>query len=294
MTNPYLARQPQETAWQNGYDYGFQHAHYSTPEAPDFSSWSHYPADVIAQLPTIWREGADAGRTAALGHAPTGADATDDGTPPDGGVLTPATGNEPEQLNIRVQTVKFWVNAFIHDAHVDGPPGAGITLGYEYFSGDNRGYSTEIHAPHRLHTEIEIVDIATGHPKQSFQWSHCDESHALDSSFNIVATKQATPTGGWGEPLYGGGVVSVHLRAAAAMPLLPSPDVDVNGTFSVNVQTGEVSVNGMIDVYPWFEGYASVNNGAPVTLFQMDPTGSPLTLAGDANRPVQATVQAPL
>jgi hypothetical protein len=291
MTNPYLAQQPLEAAWDHGFEYGREHPHNSTPEPPDFSSWSHFGADQLARLPDVWREGAVAGRTAALGHAPTGADSSDDGESLPGGVLTPATGAEPTGGEIRVHTVKFWVNGFIADAHVDAPPGASLAIsGCEYFSGDNRGYSAEIHAPSRLHTEVEVVDCHTGHPHQSFQWSKCGESHALGSDLHVIETKEAIPEGGWSDPHYSEGVVSVHLRAGARMPLLPSPMTDVNGTFSVNIYTGEVTVAAMIDVYPWYEGYVAINNGSPIALFNEDPTGSPLTLLGDANRPVHASV----
>jgi len=289
VTNPYTGRTPLDAAWQNGYDYGHQHARHSTPEPPDFSGWHHYGAEVQAQLPTVWREGCDAGRSAALGHAPTGADATDDGEVLPGGVAIPAAGNEPvdaAHTHVAVHQVKFWLNAFIHPAHVDGPPGAGLALNYEYFSGDNRDYSSEIHASSRLHSEVEIVDIDSGHPRVSFQWHNCGESHALDSNLNVVATDRAVPRAQFGDPHYADGVVSIAYVGAAAMPLLPSPDVDVNGTFSVNVETGEVSFHGAVDVYPWYEVYATVNNGAPVTLLQAEPTGTPSGLVGGASRGV--------
>jgi len=295
VTNPYTGRPPLDSAWQLGYDYGSQHAHHSTPEPPDFSGWDHYGADARAQLPGTWREGCEAGRTAVLGHAPAAGDATDDGEVLPGGVAIPATGDEPvdaEHVRVAVRQVKFWLNAFIHPSHVDGPPGAGVALGYEYFSGDGRDYSAEIHASSRLHSEVEIVDIATGEPKVSFQWHNCGESHALDAQLNVVATERAVPRAEFGEPHYANGVVSVHYVGAAAMPLLPSPDVDVNGTFSVNVETGEVSFHGNVDVYPWYEVYAAVNNGAAVTLVQAAPTGSPEGLLGGASRPVAGTADA--
>ncbi|MDT4916863.1 MAG: hypothetical protein QOH89_1563 [Pseudonocardiales bacterium] len=293
MTNPYTGRVPQETAWQHGYDYGHEHAHFSTPEAPSFDGWNDYGPEVVATLPGIWHEGAQAGRTAALGHAPTGADASDDGESLPGGVLTPTAGTEPAV--IKMKTVKFWLNCFIHDAHVPAPYPA-HALNYHHFSGDDRGYSTDIHAPSRLHAEIEIVDLQTGHPHESFHWIMCGPSHALDEHFAVVATDTATPHGGFTNLHYDAatGIVSVHFTGTAAMPLLPSPDVDVNGTFSANVTTGEVSFNGMIDVYPWVEAYAAVNNGSPVNLFQMDPTGTPEGLIGGANRPAHGSAHAPL
>jgi hypothetical protein len=291
MINPYAGRTPLDTAWQAGHEYGAEHAHHSTPEPPDFSGWDHYGADVQAQLPGVWREGCEAGRTAVLGHEPGAAD----GTVLPGGVAVPAAGDEPvdaAHVRVAVRQVKFWLNAFIHPAHVDGPPGAGVLKGWEYFSGDGRDYSADIHASSRLHSEVEIVDIASGHPHVSFQWHNCGESHALDAHLNVVATERAVPRAEFGEPHYANGVLSIGYVGAASMPLLPSPDVDVNGTFSVNVETGEVSFHGKVDVYPWYEVYAAVNNGAPVALVQAEPTGTPEGLFGGASRAVSGTAHA--
>jgi hypothetical protein len=69
-----------------------------------------------------------------------------------------------------------------------------------------------------------------------------------------------------------------------------SPDIDVNGTFSVNAATGDVEFSGSIDAFPWHEAYASVNGGAPVTLMAENPTGTGATdLMGGATRGVHGT-----
>ena len=73
---------------------------------------------------------------------------------------------------------------------MDGPPGYGAIYDYEYFSGDGRGYSSDIHASSRMHSEVEITGVNTEQPQISFQWHNCGESHALDSSLNIVDTIQ--------------------------------------------------------------------------------------------------------
>jgi len=109
---------------------------------------------------------------------------------------------------------------------------------------------------------------------------------------SLASSPRATPRAEFGEAQYANGIVTVHYVGAASMPLLPSPDVDVNGSFSVNVETGEVSFHGNVDVYPWYEVYATVNNGAPVALVQAAPTGTPEGLIGGASVPVSGTANA--
>ncbi|HEX9260566.1 MAG TPA: DUF3238 domain-containing protein [Acidimicrobiales bacterium] len=189
-----------------------------------------------------------------------------------------------------IHTVKFWINAFIHPAWVDGPPGAGLLFDYEYFSGDSRGFSSHIHASSRLHSEVEIAGLDTEHPHITFQWHDCAESHAADSDHNVVETAKAQARAHFGSLTVQNGIVSIHYTGAASMPLLKAaPDIDANGWFSVDPMSGTAYFEGSIDAFPWFEAYAAGNNGAPVTLFQEEPTGDgPEALFGDANRAISA------
>jgi hypothetical protein len=202
-----------------------------------------------------------------------------------GGVSTPPPAVDWSQA--KLNTVKFWINAFISPDKVEGPPGAGLMYDYYYFSGDNRGYSSEIHASSRIHSEVEITGINTGNPQISFQWNVCGESHALDQSGAIVDSKTAEVRGGFQDPQIQGSTVQIYYQGAAAMPLLKvSPDIDLNGWFSVDAFSGLASFNGLVDAFPWYEAYATGNNGAPVTLFTLDPPAGngPANLVGDANR----------
>ena len=285
MSNPYN-EDPYATAWQQGYDTGMQNP---SATAPDFASWD-FDEDTTRNLTTAWEEGATAGRELGSTGAGGGPDPTYEPAPHDPGahvdVPQPAA-----QAPARVHTVKFWINAFIEPAHVDGPPGYGLVYDYEYFSGDGRGFSDEIHASARLHSEVEISGIAEGNPVIAGQYHACGASHALDSSLNIVDTKTATPRASFDQVSMSGGHVTVGYTGAANMPLITgSPDIDMHGTFSVDVATGVVQFSGMIDAFPWYEAYAAVNGGSPVTLFAENPTGSgPLDLMGDANRGVYGT-----
>jgi len=218
-------------------------------------------------------------------------DSYDGGLP--GGVETSGEQYAFDWSQAKIHTVKFWINAFIHPPWVEGPPGAGLLFNYEYFSGDNRGYSAEIHASSRLHSEVEITGINTGNPHISFQWHDCDESHAADSSYNVVDSKKADARAHFTSLSAENGVVSIHYAGAASMPLLrTAPDIDANGWFSIDALSGTAYFQGAIDSFPWFEAYAAGNNGSPVPLFQEDPTGDgPGSLFGDANRGVDGTAQ---
>jgi hypothetical protein len=223
---------------------------------------------------------------ALIGGSGGSSDALDGGLP--GGVATLPVATAVNWSQAKLHTVKFWINAFIAPDKVDAPPGAGLAFHYYYFSGDNRGYSSEIHASSRIHSEVEITGLNTGRPQISFQWNVCGESHALDEHGAIVDTKTAQVHGGFHDPQAQDSMVHIWYQGAAAMPLLQaSPDIDLNGWFSVDPFNGSVSFSGLVDGFPWYEAYAAGNNGAPVTLFTLDPPAgnTPLDLVGDANRP---------
>lgn len=307
MTNPFAGQEPYGTARGHGLDHGAEHPGIDPPEPPDFSGWGYDPI-TTANIVQAWQEGVLAGREAAeppavapptAGDSFAGApeDAAGAGGAPDaglpGGVATPPAEGKLDWSAARVHTVKFWINAFIEAAAVEGPPGYGLIFDYEYFAGDNRGFSSDIHASSRLHSEIEITGVDTGHPEASFQWHDCGESHALNSSHSIVDTMKADARATFTAPAWDGVGVRTHYTGAANMPLISgSPDIDANGTFTVYPFTGEVSFIGNIDAFPWFEAYASVNNGEPIALFHEAPTGSgPGDLFGDAKRPVVGSGQ---
>ncbi len=191
-----------------------------------------------------------------------------------------------------MQTVKFWINAFIQPASVDGPPGAGLLFNYHRFSGDGRNYDSAIHASSRMHSEVEIVGCNTASPSISFQWHNCDDSHAMDENGTVVDTKKGECRGHFTDLTVDHPQVKIHYAGAASMPLLSlSPDIDANGWFGIDINTGHAWYQGMIDSFPWFEAYVAVNNGAPHTLFHADPTGSgPESLVGNASRSTSGQV----
>jgi hypothetical protein len=203
----------------------------------------------------------------------------------------PQEQNASEGPQIRVQQVKFWLNAFISPDHIDGPPG------FHCFHGDGRGYSADVHARSRLHSEVEISGLGTAQPHISLTWNHCDESIQIDCDTKAELDRKSPDPSrcGWHNLRCTGGSYadpwSVDFVGAVNNPcVIASPDVDVNGTFSIDPLQGHAYFQGMVDVYPWYEGYVAFNNGAPVTMFQLEPSGTPFGLYGGASRAVSVSV----
>jgi hypothetical protein len=91
----------------------------------------------------------------------------------------------------------------------------------------------------------------------------------------------------------------LHLKAAAADPLVSgAADIDYEGDFTISqdLTTGVVTIefSGLIDAFPAFEGYASMN-GVVKTLFTAPPpAGNTVTdLLGSANRRITGMAKFP-
>ncbi|WP_414475738.1 hypothetical protein [Microvirga sp. M2] len=88
------------------------------------------------------------------------------------------------------------------------------------------------------------------------------------------------------------GPVSVDYVGAAADPLVPvAPFIDWKAHIELDLQTATLTVTGMADDYPAFEGYAMVNERhGPFALFTLDGNNAVLSLVGGANRPFSQTL----
>jgi len=177
----------------------------------------------------------------------------------------------------------------------------------EFYAGDNRDFSSEIHAPYRMHSEVEISNLGAN-PHITLQWHDCGASHGIDGNTGaeIEAAKAGADRMSFSnlrgdattDPIAGVDVdpnpnlVQIDYDGAAAMPLLPSPDIDMNFTFRIDPVAATVAFTGKVDEFPAFEIYAAVDNGPPQTLLQLMPSPgkSPTDLPGDADRPVSGSV----
>ncbi|MGO9779919.1 MAG: hypothetical protein ACLPKE_17660 [Streptosporangiaceae bacterium] len=226
---------------------------------------------------------------------------------------------------LRFKIFKVWVNAFI-PANVPGvtiprpnhtgesmvpgagPPGwvVGAKTTDECYLGDSRDFDNEIHSSSRMHSEVEVGHLDTA-PAVDFQWHQCGTSHGIDLSSGDELESATAPTSRMQfsnlrgnatvDPVAGvhidpnPNLVQIDYDGAAAMPLLPSPDIDMNFTYKADPVAGTVGFDGMVDEFPAYEIYASADNGSPKTLLNLmpPPGNTPLNLIGDADRPVSGS-----
>lgn len=81
--------------------------------------------------------------------------------------------------------------------------------------------------------------------------------------------------------------VVLDFKAARNNPLVTlSPDIDLVGTLTVDRVNRFVEFVGLVDEFPAFEAYVSINGGSPETIGQLEPKAGagPESLFGDANR----------
>ena len=83
------------------------------------------------------------------------------------------------------------------------------------------------------------------------------------------------------------------MKCAANNPCAPSSrafgDIDYTGKIIVDAAARSLEIDGLIDQFPAFEAYATINNGAGFTVFRMSPPAgnTVMNLPGAADRPVK-------
>jgi hypothetical protein len=207
--------------------------------------------------------------------------------------------------------LRFWVNAFIPGTipnltvTVTGPtPSAGLTAlpgpglaipnGSLCYLTDQRGFSGDAAAQHRMQIMVE-VDLALSTLGST---SHSDPTTGVDCAGGITRCERRANPDRIQARNFGSETLSngsrryfVTLTAAGSNPCITvAPDID--WTMSVVVvwdcSSGRVTVSadGFIEPFPAFEMYANLNGSTPTTLFQEGPlTGSsPWNLPGSPNR----------
>lgn len=215
-----------------------------------------------------------------------------------------------------IKTVKLWLKAFVPASHEQSSPvpGTGEHAGKPMqmmlnraFLTDGRDFSSDIHASARMHSEIEIDMVRT---KQVYEFHHCYETVEVDVK---TGEEKCRKLGGTENMHYSdveffeeGVGCSVALKASSKNPCISiatvkiTPNLDYEGTIRITLaedrKSAEIGFEGLVESYPAFEMYASVNGGDPQTIFQI-PIAEGATssaLIGPPNRPVsqQVTVTA--
>lgn len=206
-----------------------------------------------------------------------------------------------DTMAAQFDSITFWLHAFIPMASVQG-------LG-SCFSGDDRGFSADYaETRYRIRSEITISGFLGGNPETT-EFHQAGVSHTVDcATAEILETATADTDGmffhdfkvGNTFPDPEGGVIdnpndltaTVLYDCAATNPLaFPSPDVDINLVLVVDPVGRTLSVRGAVQAFPDYELYATVDGGAPVTVFQHPHTLDPaFALPGSADQPVTTTV----
>ncbi len=213
---------------------------------------------------------------------------------PAGPVLTPTSG--------AIRTVKVWLNAFIpgivtgKTLPAPGPYAGKTMLNGPIFSQcyltDNRTFDSFIHAPSRMHSEIEI-DVSG--PTEVFQWHYCYPTHEIDCTTGAaVCTRSGRTTDMSFSRLRGSSTskIQVNLKGASNNPCYTgSPDIDYEGTITIDVGRRTVEFAGKIDEFPAFEMYATANGGTGVAMYNTMPRlgKDPWNLPGGAGRTQNGT-----
>jgi hypothetical protein len=210
-------------------------------------------------------------------------------------------------MPVDIRSIKFWMNAFIprdvpkYSKPVPGHPGLTMIPGpmpwSDCFHTDQRGFSSNIHAKSRMHAEFRLEFGRL--PPTLTQWHNCDYTTECDCddgdvechekgtisrmSFSLLPSRVCSPTGPF----------EVWMQCCANNPCSPSSrafgDIDFEGRITVNLFRRSIEIDGVIDQFPAFEAYATINDGAGVTLFQIPPPpgNTVMNLPGKANRRIR-------
>jgi len=202
----------------------------------------------------------------------------------------------------------------------------GPNLASDCFLTDQRTFSNDIHAKSRMHAEMK-VDFTTPTPTLT-QWHNCDYTTECDCedgdeechkkgdpsrmSFSLqpnpirtaTSSRPGTilfpptiihyPTGG---PRPANEFVRIRMDCAASNPCAPTSrlfgDIDFNGTIEIDTVQRTIEFDGMLDQFPAFEAYATINDGAGARMFQESPPpgNTVMNLPGPANRPKRCRLQ---
>jgi uncharacterized protein DUF4157/protein-glutamine gamma-glutamyltransferase-like protein len=203
-----------------------------------------------------------------------------------------------------IKSVKVWLNAFIPGSitgltrEVTKGPYKGKSVIPGPFSGvsdcfltDNRGFSDDISASARMHSEIRI-DFTRELPGSTEESHATGQTHELNCEDGALeCSEQASKSRMKFTKIEKSGLHAIDARLAGAANnpcFTGSPDIDYEGLLRIDAGLKYVSFVGRIDDFPAFEMYAVAEGGEGKALFQLMPKEgkTPLDLFGEATREV--------
>jgi hypothetical protein len=156
------------------------------------------------------------------------------------------------------------------------------------FLTDQRNFSSAVHAKSRMHCEARL-DLR-GTPPVLTQYHNCDWTTECDCE---DGAEECHDKGGTGDMNFAllpvvNGRIQLQLEANAWNPCSPSSavggEIDMQASFVIDLNTKTVRFSGIVDSFPAFEAYATVNDGAGVKIFNLAPPkgNTVMTLPGGA------------
>ena len=208
------------------------------------------------------------------------------------------------------QSLRLWLNAFIpidlegaevvkagaHAGKTMLPTPGPVDL---WFLTDERGFSNAPDANSRMHSEIELW-LPTFEVQRELHC--CDDTIQVDKETGEVVCRETASTENmaFGDIQLAADARSWRCRLHGATknsclkvgPIKVSPNLDYDAAISIlwNEKLTEFTItfDGLVETYPAFELYASLDGGPAVTVFRLPaaPGTSPVNLAGPPTRAV--------
>lgn len=193
--------------------------------------------------------------------------------------------------------VDFYIKAFI-PLNVDGVTEAypkdrsktmigGIPVFGDCFLTDQRSFSADSGASARMFSQA-LIHVSPNGASWSEQ-HHCGETVEVDCEDGDVEGKETQNNDNmdFEERTASSSRVVLGFKAARNNPLVTlSPDIDLEGTLTVDRVNKFVEFVGKVDDFPAFEAYVKINGGSPRIIKQLGPKkdSGPGSLLGGANR----------
>lgn len=219
-------------------------------------------------------------------------------------------------MAVPIKSIKFWINAFIphnvvgYTKPVPKKPNLtmipGPFLGSDCFYTDQRGFSNQIHAKSRMHSEfkLDFTGMTPGQNPKLTQWHHCDFTTECDCEDGDIECHKKGETSRmnfkWDLSnafVRQRGLYVIQITGHSSNPCSPSSriggDIDYEGKVTIDLSVRGITFDGKVDAFPAFEAYATINDGAGVELFHLAPPlgNTVMNLPRGANRKVKAYLE---
>ncbi len=207
-----------------------------------------------------------------------------------------------DNVRVPIESISFWLNAFIprdiagYTAILRKGPYKGLTVltGSTCCLTDQRNFSNDIRAASRMHSAFRVD---SSDPPVLTQSHRCDAAIECDIEDGEVVREQEASTLDMKfvltavEPS-----IAIRMDCRAANPCAPAApfgDIEYKGTIEINAAERSIAIDIMICLFPAFEAYAAINDGAAAILFRHAPPAGilALRLPPGANRRIRCQFQ---